>query len=90
VIIGFLWWIYCGHKSCALLGEKIEEYWQNLDLNGLPWSQKPVTATHNLNWQKINKIIQQNQQKSTPRLYRVLKMRQSHSWGKKANASLMC
>jgi hypothetical protein len=33
---------------------------KNLDLNEQPQSDRPVTATHNLNKQKANKVIQEN------------------------------
>jgi len=31
-IIGFLWWRYCGHKHCALVGKNIERLWQKCGL----------------------------------------------------------
>jgi hypothetical protein len=35
-------------------------------LNDQPWSGRPVTATHNLNRQKVNEPIQENQRISHP------------------------
>jgi hypothetical protein len=33
---------------------------KNLDLNDQPWSGRPVMATHTLNRQKFDKLIQKN------------------------------
>jgi hypothetical protein len=34
---------------------------ENVDLSDQPWSGRPVTATHHLNRQKVNELIQENQ-----------------------------
>jgi len=40
---------------------KLRESGRNLDLNDQPWSERPVTTTHDLNMQDVDDLIQDKQ-----------------------------
>jgi hypothetical protein len=64
---------------------------RNMVLNNQLQCGRPVSATHDVKRQNFHKLIQENQQKSTPRLSkdpkRAEKTNQLHLSGKKASTS---